>query len=63
MNTDVLEPIAGAGAATANTSTLPRGDGREGMPSCWQEINALANSSKYGVVLDEQQLLDALLAR
>jgi hypothetical protein len=67
MNTDVLGQATGP--ATANSSAQLPGAGNEGMLSCggmpasWQYISSLASSCKYGIVLDEQQLLDAVLGR
>jgi hypothetical protein len=67
MNTDTLHQATGAGTANGNAQ-LP-GAGSEGMLGCcgmpmiWQEIISLASSCKYGIVLEEQQLLDAMLGR
>jgi hypothetical protein len=64
MNTDALHQATGAGTANGNAQ-LP-GAGSEGMLGCcgvplsWQEIRSLASSCKYGIVLEERQLLDAI---
>lgn len=65
MGTDTLDHAAREGASTGGI-TWPAA-GHSGMQTCsgmdasWQDIGFLASSCKYGIVLNEQQLVGALL--
>jgi hypothetical protein len=65
MTTDTIGHKAGKGTPDGAVA-LPDADCSServcsGMAAGWRRISTLASSCKYGVVLSEQQLLDALL--
>jgi hypothetical protein len=68
MSSDTLDGMAGTGTAHDSTtldaeygSTQASGlQQRSGTAASWQDIFIFASTCKYGVVLREQQLLDAL---
>ncbi|KAF6250670.1 hypothetical protein COO60DRAFT_759816 [Scenedesmus sp. NREL 46B-D3] len=65
MNTSTQDRTAGTGAVYDSINLPGAGSGNTSgccaMPASWQDIQLLASNSEYGVVLREQQLLDALL--